>query len=262
MENVADALDELRRRAAAAGGAGEEPSLTGDSIEPDIQRELLVEWAREKGLELEADEWLSRVENTHGEHHVFLDTDKQRYFKITHDSRDKNAPGFAIAIGLDDIIMTVESQRWMCVPYIRDATACEYLSRVVLFNRTFGDDIQLEGVICDPARIAVVTSQPVIRGRAATTEEVAAAMEEWGFVLSDCPPLGRKNVASQSFYNSAERIAVFDTHAANFLVNEGVVAPIDALITTMDEYLEFYLALAAADRKKEIGQWTSQMHGF
>jgi hypothetical protein len=45
-------------------------------------------------------------------------------------------------------------------------------------------------------------------------------------------------------------------------VNEGFVAPIDALITTMDEYLESYLALTAANRKKEIGQWTSQMHGF
>lgn len=158
--------------------------------------------------------------------------------------------------------MSVHSQRWMCVPYIRDATPFEYLSRLVLFNRTFGDDIQIEGVICDPGRVAIVTSQPVIRGRAATPAEVEAQMNEWGFMVSDCPPLGRKNVASLSFYNSEERIAVFDTHAANFLVGEGLVAPIDALITTMDEYLEFYLSLSATQRKKEIGQWTSQMHGF
>jgi hypothetical protein len=262
MANVADALDELRRRAAAAGGTGEEPDLAGDTIEPDLQRDLLVAWAREKRLDLIEAEWLPRKQDSHGEHHVFLDTDKQRYFKITHDSRDENAAGFAIAIGLDDIIMTVQSQRYMCVPYIRDATAFEYLSRLVVFNRTFGDDIQLEGVICDPVRVAIVTSQPVIRGRAASADEVKAAMNEWGFVLSDCPPLGRKNVASPSFYNPAERIAVFDTHAANFLVNEGVVAPIDALITPMDEYLEFYLSLSSTERKKEIGQWTSQMHGF
>jgi hypothetical protein len=170
--------------------------------------------------------------------------------------------GFAIAIGLDDIMMSVHSQRWMCVPYIRDATPFEYLSRLVLFNRTFGDDIQLEGVICDPGCVAIVTSQPVIRGMAATPAEVEGAMETWGFVVSDCPPLGRSNTASQSFYSSDERIAVFDTHAANFLVNEGVVAPIDALITIMDEYLEFYLSLTAKERKKEIGKWTSQMHGF
>ena len=87
-------------------------------------------------------------------------------------------------------------------------------------------------------------------------------MAEWGFHISDCPPLGRKNIASLSFYNPEERIAVFDTHAANFLVNEDVVAPIDALLTPMDEYLEFYLSLNAVERKKEIGQWTSQIHGF
>ncbi|HKP03776.1 MAG TPA: hypothetical protein VJU77_10515 [Chthoniobacterales bacterium] len=158
--------------------------------------------------------------------------------------------------------MSVHSQRWMCVPYIRDAAPFEYLSRVVLFNRTFDDDIQLEGVICDPGQIAIVTSQNVIRGRAATPEEVEAAMHERGFNVSDCRPLGRTNVESRSFYNSHERIAVFDTHAANFLISEGIVAPIDALITTMDESLEFYLSISAAERRKEIGQWTSQIQGF
>lgn len=150
----------------------------------------------------------------------------------------------------------------MCVPYIRDATPNEYFSRVALFNRTFGDDIQFEGVICDDGAVAIVTSQPVIRGEAASPEEVERFMRGMGFFPSDCPPLGRKNVASVSFYHPDERIAVFDTHAANFLISEGVVAPIDALITPMDESLQFYMTLGAEDRKKEIGQWTSQMHGF
>lgn len=205
---------------------------------------------------------MPRKQETHGEHHVFLDTDKQRYFKITHDSRDENAAGFAIAIGVDDIRMSVQSQRWMCVPYIRDATPFEYLSRVVLFNRAFGDDIQLEGVICNEGRIAIVTSQPVIKGKAATPEQLKAAMEEMGFLLSDCPSLGRKNIISLSFYHPDEKVAVFDTHAANFLVNEGIVAPIDALVTTMDESLEFYLSLNTQERRREIGIHTSRMHGF
>ncbi len=212
MANVSDALLELRGRAGAAGGAGEELDPVGDTIDPGAQRDLLVAWAREEALDLEEAEWRPRIQKTHGEHPA----------------------GFAIAIGLDDIVMSVHSQRWMCVPYIRDATPLEYLSRVVLFNRSFGDDIQLEGVICDPGRVAIVTSQPVIRGTAASPSEVEAAMREWGFVASDCPPLGRKNTISLSFYSPEERIAVFDTHAANFLKNEGVVAPIDALITTMD----------------------------
>ena len=167
MANVSDALRELRARARAAGGIEEESDPAGDDLDAGAQHDLLVAWAREKELDLEEADWLPRTQETHAEHHVFLDTDKQRYFKITHDWRDENAAGFAISIGLDDIRMTVNSQRWMCVPYIRDATPFEYLSRVVLFNRTFGDDIQLVGVICDAGRGAIVTSQPVIRGTAA-----------------------------------------------------------------------------------------------
>lgn len=158
--------------------------------------------------------------------------------------------------------MSKQTQRWMCVPYLRDATPFEYLSRVVLFNRTFGDDIQLEGIICDPGRVAIVTSQPVIKGRSVTPAESREFMLREGFCLSDCPPLGRSNTVSFSFYHAVEKIAVFDTHAANFLINEGVVAPIDALITTMEQSLEFYLSLSAEKRRKEIGEQTSRMHGF
>jgi hypothetical protein len=173
--------------------------------------------------------------------------------------------GFAVTVDVD-IKMSVHSQRWLGVPYIRDATPFEYLSRLVVFNWIFGDDIQIEGVICDPGQVAIVTSQPVIRGHAASPAQVQAFMQDMGFVLSDCPPLGRKNVASLSFFHPEEHIAVFDTHAANFLVNEGDVAPIDALIVRppdeLIEPLRFYLSLSAADRKKEVGLWTSQIHGF
>jgi hypothetical protein len=208
---------------------------------------------------------LNRTQQTHGEHHVFFDPDKQRYFKITHDSANAEAAGFAVTVDVD-IKMSVHSQRWLGVPFIRDATPLEYLSRLVIFNRTFGDDIQIEGVICDPGQVAIVTSQPVIRGDPATHEQVRGAMLEMGFVLSDCPPLGKKNVVSLSFFHPEEHIAVFDTHAANFLVSEGIVAPIDALIVRphddLIEPLEFYLSLSSAERKKEVGQWTSQMHGM
>jgi serine/threonin/tyrosin kinase-like protein len=204
---------------------------------------------------------LTRKTDTHGEHHVFFDADKQRYFKITHDSRDPDQAGFAIAVDVD-IKMSVESQKWIGVPFIRDATPFEYLGRLVLFNRVFADAIQLEGVICDEGHVAIITSQNVIRGAAATNDEVKAAMVESGFVVSDCPPLGRKNVASLSFVNLEEHVAVFDAHAENFLVNEGIVAPIDALITTTDESLEFYLTLTAQERRRELGLQTSAMHGF
>jgi hypothetical protein len=262
MENVADTLDELRRRAIPAGGVGGESGDAGDAPDIETQREILVKWASDKGLALEAQDWLSRKQQTHGEHHVFFDPDKQRYFKITHAGSNLDVAGFAIAVGVDDIRMSRHSQRWMCVPYIRDATPFEYLERLIIFNRAFGDDIQIEGVICNPGQIAIVTSQPLIRGKPASHKQVREAMHDLGFIQSDCPPLGRKNITSLSFYHPGEGIAVFDTHAANFLVNEGIVAPIDALITPMDDSLEFYLSLSADQRKREIGLWTSQIHDF
>lgn len=158
--------------------------------------------------------------------------------------------------------MGKECGLWLCVPGIRAAEPLEYLSRVVLFNRLFSDDIQIEGVISEPAREAIVTSQPTIRGAPTTPLQVREGMEEFGFVLSDFPPLGRSGVASQTFFHPGERVAVFDTHAANFVVKEGKVVPIDALVTTMDESLERCLAMPMTQRRKEVGLQTAQILGW
>lgn len=162
--------------------------------------------------------------------------------------------------------MSVHSQRWIGIPFLRDATPFEYLIRLVVFNDTFSDDIQIEGVITDLGQIAVVTSQPVIRGRPAGQEQVRDFMEKMGFIMADCPPLGRKNVSSLSFFHPEEHLAVFDAHAANFLISEGIVAPIDALIVRPDEHLmeslEFYLSLTPQQRRRELGLHTSAVHGF
>jgi Serine/Threonine/Tyrosine Kinase found in polyvalent proteins len=155
-----------------------------------------------------------------------------------------------------------DSQKWISVPYIRDATPFEYLRRIVLFNRVFGDVIQIEGVICDPGREAIVTSQPVIRGHAASDAEVTDAMQKLGFSISDCPPLGKNDVPSQSFYNADERVAVFDTHGENFLVGDSIVTPIDALIVVADEDLLRYMACSRAKRREEIGLQTSGLLGI
>ena len=115
---------------------------------------------------------------------------------------------------------------------------------------------------CAAGQEAIITSQPVIRGAPATAEQVRAGMEAFGFLPSDFPPLGRSGVASRSYYNPAKHVAVFDTYAANFLVNQGVVAPIDALMTTMDDALERRLAMSMEERRREVGLQTSRMLGW
>src|SRR5437588_8643153 len=67
----------------------------------ELERELLVVWAREKGLAVRAEEYLSRVIDTHGEHHVFFDAEglirRDRFIKITHGIDPQDA-GFALTV--------------------------------------------------------------------------------------------------------------------------------------------------------------------
>jgi len=129
-----------------------------------LERNLLVAWAQEQGLALAADDYLARVEATHGEHHVFYDAVRERYFKITH-GVEHNTPGFALTVTVE-FHLGKKTQRYIGVPKLREATPFEYLARLRLFNLTFQDDVQIEGVITEPGKAAIVISQRPIEGAA------------------------------------------------------------------------------------------------
>ncbi len=149
------------------------------------------------------------------------------------------------------------TQRYIGVPYLREATPFEYLARLRLFNLTFRDSIEFEGVIDAPGEEAIVTSQRFINGEAATSAEVERFMIERGFVAVPGVVAGRGN--SMSYFRSHDSLAVFDTHGQNFLISGSRLLPIDALIVYADEDLAAFLAMPAAERLAEIGVWTSQM---
>jgi Serine/Threonine/Tyrosine Kinase found in polyvalent proteins len=146
------------------------------------------------------------------------------------------------------------------VPYIREATPLEYLSRLQLFNRTFRDLIEVVGVIDQAGKEAIVTSQPRIKGGYADDEQVKKFMESRKFVMVQNVVAGRRN--SVSYFREADRVAVFDTHGQNFLVSGARTGPIDALIITADDDLTAFLSMSPEERRDEIGKWTSQIHGF
>lgn len=242
------ALTDLKLRAAATRSA---PEAGGISIVERLEweRNLLVEWAREKDVAFEADSYLSRIEDSHGEHHVYFDRERERYFKITH-GVDATSAGFALTVDTDFRIGK-KTQRYIAVPWLREATPFEYLARAQLFNLIFREDIEIEGVIVEPGRQAIVLSQRFINGDAASTTQVADFMARRGFVLLPGVSLGRRN--SPSYLRAEDAVAVFDTHGENFLVSGPEIIPIDALILRGSDDLLAYLAMSPAERAAEIG---------
>ncbi|MEO7724316.1 MAG: hypothetical protein ABIU29_06465 [Chthoniobacterales bacterium] len=137
------------------------------------------------------------------------------------------------------------------MPYLRDATPLEFLARLRLFNLTFRDFIEVERVVVDPGREAVITSQQFINGHAATGEEVAVFMTQRRF--SEVPGVSAGRRDSTSYFRRRDSVAVFDTHGENFLISGRRMVPIDALIAYADEDLAAFLGMPEDERLAEVG---------
>ena len=143
------------------------------------------------------------------------------------------------------------TQSYIGVPFLREATPFEYLARLRLFNLTFRDFIEVEAVIDEPGREAIIISQEFINGNAATAEEVEAFMQQREFAPVPGVAAGRRN--SMSYFRRRDQLAVFDTHGENFLVSGQRMIPIDALITYADVDLSRFLAMPEETRLAEVG---------
>jgi hypothetical protein len=135
------------------------------------------------------------------EHRVFILPDKSRVLKIT------NPPNFGAQGKLGS-----------------------YLDNVVLNNLLWGDDLRLEGARLTENGWELLVSQPFIRGRDATTEEIVSFMEQHGF---------RQQAYHSFLHASGARIA--DGRSANIKVIDGadLLAPIDLhVLNAPAEWLE------------------------
>lgn len=210
-----------------------------------LERDTLPGWARSSGCILAGADYLNRVTGGGAEHAVFFDPELQAYVKITR--------GFGLTAGTDFRIGK-RTQKYLAVPFVRQATPLEYLERLVLFNELFGDDIRVAGVI-GGSEPAIVTTQPVIRGRDASSAEIVSFMAGLGFAPLDNVVVGRRD--SASFFRAADGVAVFDAHGENVLAGETGIAPIDLFVIRAGEDLRAFLEMPAADRLAEIGRWVS-----
>jgi hypothetical protein len=130
--------------------AGELSTRHRQSFRARQERDLLA-WARENRRLIDPADYLPCAIRGGEEHRLWPDADCRRYWKVTY-------PGFT---GFT-VIASPESGG---IPDLTPALPLEYLERLSLQNRVFGDDIRLEGVALEGNKTVVVTSQPILVGQ-------------------------------------------------------------------------------------------------
>jgi hypothetical protein len=198
--NSLESAESYVSRSAGTGGPGD-----GCGKEFSAAFRALVEWGQtHKLIRCESDFLFFRRAPVVGgnEHEVWFDETSNRWFKATY-------PGqFGLAWGREGT-----------------ATPREYLTRLVLHNKYFKDNIQLVALIEWSQRLRVLISQPHIAGEAAQCHEI----KEWfichGFAQLHCN--GRI-----AWYRKRENLLVADAHEGNVIKSKnGELVPIDLNIT-------------------------------
>jgi hypothetical protein len=105
--------------------------------------------------------------------------------------------------------------------HTKSATPGEYLDRLTLQNKVFGDDIRIERIVDSAGRLSIVTAQPSIKGRDATEPEIDHYVAMKGYV----------KIAPGAFHDENEVLLVHDMHGRNVKVDtNNIIHPIDPVI--------------------------------
>lgn len=121
------------------------------------------------------------------EHQAWFDESCNRWYKATYSNR------FGIAWGRKG-----------------SATAGEYLTRLVLANQFFGDDIQLVALVDSGQKLRVLTSQPHVAGEAADQGEIRMWFSGLGFIHFE-------SNGSIAWYRKPDNLLVADAHEGNVI---------------------------------------------
>jgi hypothetical protein len=193
----------------------------------NLEREVLREWARRQGRVFGQDPTLSLARRqAHGEHVVGFDAGSACWWKSTHPGKC----GVGVEFHYNDVppfeILGISS---------RELLPSEYIERLIVHNREFGDDIRLEGYL-DGDRPSLVISQPDISGAPAMAEQMTRQMAALGYRRMPCLHVGKPH--SISFYHPEKRIALFDAHPGNFFQSDELTLPVDGIILQIHEAAE------------------------
>jgi hypothetical protein len=193
----------------------------------NLERRLLHEWAACQGRAFEQDPTLSLARRqAHGEHVVGFDPHTACWWKTTHAGKC----GVGAEFHYHDLppfdIVGISS---------RELLPSEYIERLLLHNREFGDDIRLEGYL-DGEHPSLVISQPDIAGSPATAAQMIRQMERLGYRPLPTLHVGKNH--SISFYQPEKRIALFDAHPGNFFHVDGLTLPVDGILMQVERDAE------------------------
>ena len=208
---LAFAIEDTRARLAAIRGSGGLYAASSFAAEC----EALRDHAAASGLLCRC-EILNSPPDTRGyEHEVWFpgDSDSPRVIKATYPDAFGHLPDG------------------------RESTPVEYLVRLTLQNQVFGDDIRLECVHWDGDieglySLRIVTSQPAVRGRPASLDEITDLFVSNGFV-----PIQLKG--RNGWFRELDDMVCSDTHGGNILIQaDGTAAAIDVPVMKLEDRLK------------------------
>jgi hypothetical protein len=202
--SIQAAIDDFRRILSADG------TLDGDEDDSDfIVRQIasLENEAARKGFL-----YRELIPDLQGgvEHDVILDAVTGTVLKFTKPNKAAYAVNFDLG-----------------TPRMIPATPLEYLDRLQLQNRIFGDNIRFVGIAGTAGQRRIVTRQDIVTGRPAWWEEIVRMMTDLGFTkLRHNHGIGYED--SYAFLRADA--VVFDMRPANvFVTDDGIVVPVDCI---------------------------------
>lgn len=115
-------------------------------------------------------------------------------------------------------------------PTLLPARPLQYLARLQLQNRYFGDVMRFVGITHDAKSRRIVISQPDIQGRPASWEEIDQWFAEQGFAKLKIQRLGAYDSAAFAGHG----VGVFDVRPINVVMTkQAVLLPIDVMMRPM-----------------------------
>ena len=214
--NAPSTLESAESYVAASTAAGKQGDGSRSAFSASFA--ALLNWGEATGLTRPEGEFsfLRRKPTAYGdEHQAWFDEGNNRWHKATYPNR------FGIAWSREG-----------------SATAGEYLTRLLLQNQYFGDDIHLMALANCDKKLRVITSQPHIIGEHAAYEEIQRWFRGLGFNRFE-------SGGSFAWYRTDYNLLVSDAHEGNVIRSPtGALFAIDLnLLMPNQETRELFISL-------------------